>query len=116
MIRVCHSFFGADHGYPYLYQEHPDEAILPMADLARGSSAGGVTYRNALFGASHRGPVRSGKATDLLKRVDKDVLPKKPAIVVIQIGVNDASAGVTPEQFRAQLIELIDSFSRPERP
>ena len=23
LIRVCHSFFGADHGYPYLYEEHP---------------------------------------------------------------------------------------------
>jgi lysophospholipase L1-like esterase len=47
------------------------------------------------------------KVTDLLKRVDRDVLAKKPTIVVIQIGVNDASAGVTPEQFRTQLEELI---------
>ena len=44
MIRVCHSFFGADHGYPYLYYEHPDEALPPLADLGRGSSAGGVCY------------------------------------------------------------------------
>src|SRR5262245_9052893 len=28
------------------------------------------------------------KVTDLLKRVDQDVLSKKPTIVVIQIGVN----------------------------
>ena len=52
------------------------------------------------------------KVTDLLKRVDKDVLSKKPTIVVIQIGVNDASAGVTPEQFKAQLIELIDKLQQ----
>ena len=52
------------------------------------------------------------KVTDLLKRVDKDVLSKKPSIVVIQIGVNDASAGVTPEQFRTQLIELIDKLHK----
>ena len=52
------------------------------------------------------------KVTDLLKRVDKDVLSKKPAYVVIQIGVNDASAGVTPEQFKAQLIELIDKLQQ----
>ena len=32
-IRVCHSFFGADHGYPYLYYERPDEALPPLADL-----------------------------------------------------------------------------------
>src|SRR6185436_19039150 len=45
------------------------------------------------------------KVTDLLKRVDQDVLAKKPNWVVIQIGVNDASAGVTPELFKAQLEE-----------
>ena len=28
LIRVDHSFFGADHGYPYLYAEHPDEDAL----------------------------------------------------------------------------------------
>lgn len=47
------------------------------------------------------------KVTDLLKRVDKDVIEKKPTFVVIQIGVNDASRGVTPDEFRSQLLELI---------
>src|SRR5689334_20812863 len=47
------------------------------------------------------------KVTDLLKRVDADVIAKKPTYVVIQIGVNDASKGVTPDEFRAQLLELI---------
>lgn len=54
------------------------------------------------------------KVTDLLKRVDKDVLAKKPTYVVIQIGVNDASAGVTPELFKAQLTELIDKLQQGE--
>ena len=52
------------------------------------------------------------KVTDLLKRVDQDVLAKKPTIVVIQIGVNDASAGVTPELFKAQLEELIGKLQQ----
>jgi len=52
------------------------------------------------------------KVTDLLNRVNQDVLAKKPTILVIQIGVNDASAGVTPEQFRAQLEELIDKLQQ----
>jgi lysophospholipase L1-like esterase len=47
------------------------------------------------------------RVTDLLARVDKDVLAKKPTVVFIQIGVNDANRGVTPEQFKAQLEELI---------
>lgn len=50
------------------------------------------------------------KVTDLLKRVDKDVLAKKPTVVVIQIGVNDSGAGVTPGMFKAQLEELIDKL------
>src|SRR6185369_5167055 len=55
MIRVCHSFFGADHGYPYLYYEHPDEALRPLADLGRGSSAGGVCYLETAFPPAWRG-------------------------------------------------------------
>src|SRR5262245_40880132 len=54
-IRVCHSFFGADHGYPYLYYERPDEALPPLADLGLGSSAGGVCYLEPSFPAEYRG-------------------------------------------------------------
>src|SRR5262249_24455731 len=54
-IRVCHSFFGADHGYPYLYYEQPDEALAPLADLGLGSSAGGVCYLETQFPAEYRG-------------------------------------------------------------
>jgi lysophospholipase L1-like esterase len=52
------------------------------------------------------------KVTDLLKRVDKDVLSKKPTIVFIQIGVNDANAGVTKAMFKAQLEELINRLQK----
>lgn len=54
-IRVCHSFFGADHGYPYLYYERPEEALPPIADLGLGSSAGGVCYLERQFPAEYRG-------------------------------------------------------------
>ena len=54
-IRVCHSFFGADHGYPYLYDERPDEALPPLADLGLGSSAGGVCYLERQFPPEYRG-------------------------------------------------------------
>jgi putative heme-binding domain-containing protein len=55
MIRVCHSFFGADHGYPYLYDERPDEALAPLADLGLGSSAGVACYLETHFPAEYRG-------------------------------------------------------------
>jgi len=46
---------------------------------------------------------------DLLKRVDKDVIAKKPTIVVIQIGCNDARR-IPKETFKAGLEELIDKL------
>jgi putative membrane-bound dehydrogenase-like protein len=54
-IRVCYSFFGADHGYPYLYDERPGEALPPLADLGLGSSAGGLCYLERQFPADYRG-------------------------------------------------------------
>lgn len=51
------------------------------------------------------------RVPNLLARVDKDVLSRKPTIVVIQIGVNDAG-GVTPAQFKEQLEELIGRLEK----
>lgn len=44
---------------------------------------------------------------DLLERVDRDVIAKKPTIVVIQIGCNDARR-IAKDKFRSSLEELID--------
>ena len=46
---------------------------------------------------------------DLLKRVDGDVIAKKPTIVVIQIGCNDARR-IPKETFQTSLEELIDKL------
>jgi putative membrane-bound dehydrogenase-like protein len=54
-IRLCASFHGADHGYPYLYDERPDEALPPLADLGLGSSAGGAAYLERQFPAEYHG-------------------------------------------------------------
>lgn len=48
---------------------------------------------------------------DLVKRLDKDVLPKKPTIVVIQIGCNDARR-IPKETFKSSLEELIDRLQK----
>ncbi|HKI37293.1 MAG TPA: GDSL-type esterase/lipase family protein [Gemmataceae bacterium] len=50
---------------------------------------------------------------DLLKRVDKDVIAKKPTLVVIQIGCNDARR-IPKEQFKAGLEELIDKLHKAD--
>jgi lysophospholipase L1-like esterase len=46
---------------------------------------------------------------DLLKRVDKDVIAKKPTIVFIQIGCNDARR-IPADTFKSGLEELIDKL------
>lgn len=48
---------------------------------------------------------------DLLKRVDKDVIAKKPTIVVIQIGCNDARR-ISAATFKSSLEELIDRLQK----
>ncbi len=48
---------------------------------------------------------------DLLKRLDKDVLTKKPTIVVIQIGCNDARR-IPAETFKSSLEELIGKLQK----
>src|SRR5213592_2613464 len=45
------------------------------------------------------------KVPDLLERVDRDVIAKKPTIVVIQIGCNDARR-LPKDQFKTSLEEL----------
>lgn len=50
---------------------------------------------------------------DLLKRVDKDVIAKKPSIVVIQIGCNDARR-IPQETFQASLEALIDRLKKAD--
>jgi lysophospholipase L1-like esterase len=48
---------------------------------------------------------------DLLKRVDKDVIAKRPTVVVIQIGCNDARR-IPTDTFKTGLGELIDRLRR----
>jgi len=55
MIRVYYCFYGSDQGYPYHYYERPDEALPPLADLGRGSSAGGVCYTGTSFPREYQG-------------------------------------------------------------
>lgn len=58
--------------------------------------------------------IPGNKVTDLQKRLDKDVLAKKPTIVVVYIGINDVwhnekllTKGTPKEQFEAGLGDLI---------
>jgi lysophospholipase L1-like esterase len=48
---------------------------------------------------------------DLLKRLDRDVIAKKPTIVFIQIGCNDARR-IPKATFKAGLEELIDKLQK----
>lgn len=49
-------------------------------------------------------------ARHMLARIDKDVLPHKPQLVLWQTGVNDAIRGVPMENYRTQLRTGIERF------
>jgi len=58
--------------------------------------------------------ISGNKVPDLQKRLEKDVLMKKPTLVVIYIGINDVwhgendpARGTTKEKFEAGLVEII---------
>ncbi|MCI0379244.1 MAG: c-type cytochrome, partial [Gemmataceae bacterium] len=139
MVRVCHSFFGADHGYPYLYKERPVEALSPLADLGRGSSAGGVCYLETAFPLEYRGnlffcewgrslvrhrPVRKGSGFEHSKEyefaagADNDPYGFKPTDVVVQrdgsLLVSDWADGQRPKRGRGRIYCI--SNVKPAKP
>src|SRR5207249_297462 len=84
--RHCANGLTVGHdGYPYLYDQRPDEALRPIADLGLGSSAGGVCYLETAFPKEYRGdlffcewgrsvvrysPRAKGSAFDKVKEVE----------------------------------------------
>jgi putative membrane-bound dehydrogenase-like protein len=131
MIRVCHSFFGADHGYPYHYEERPDEALPPLADLGLGSSAGGVCYLERQFPPAYRGdlffcewgrsvvryqPRRAGSAFGQVKEIEfaagdpKDPYGFKPTDLVVQrdgtLMISDWADGQRPKRGRGRIYHV----------
>ena len=139
LIRVDHSFFGADHGYPYLYDERPDEALPSLAILGRGSSAGGLCYLEAGFPAEYRGdlffcewgravvryrPARSGSGFAPLEQIefaaggDGDPYGFKPTDLVAQrdgsLIVADWADGQQPKRGRGRIYRI--TAPGPPRP
>jgi len=131
MIRVCHSFLGADHGYPYHYYERPREALPPLADLGLGSSAGGVSYQEQAFPADYRGnlffcewgrsvvrypvkPEGSGfgpvKEIEFAAAAENDPYGFKPTDLVVQsdgaLFVADWADGQRPKRGRGRIYRI----------
>src|SRR5437016_10042516 len=131
MIRVCHSFHGADHGYPYLYEEHPDEALPPLADLGLGSSAGGLCYLERQFPPEYQGnlffcewgrsvvryqPQRAGASFAPLREIEfaagaaNDPYGFKPTDLVVQrdgtLMVSDWADGQRPKRGRGRIYHI----------
>jgi putative membrane-bound dehydrogenase-like protein len=141
MVRVCHSFFGADHGYPYLYDERPDEALPPLADLGLGSSAGGLCYLERQFPAEYRGnlffcewgrsvvryrPRRAGSGFAQLKEVEfaagaqNDPYGFKPTDLVVDrdgtMYIADWADGQRPKRGRGRIYRIRHADAKPPRP
>ncbi len=130
-IRVCHSFFGADHGYPYLYYERPQEALPPIADLGLGSSAGGVCYLETQFPKEYHGNLffcewgkslvryplkRRGSSfakpeeIECVASAENDPYGLKPTDVVVQhdgsIMISDYADGQRPKRGRGRIYHI----------
>jgi putative heme-binding domain-containing protein len=130
-IRFCHSFFGADHGYPYLYYERPLEALPPLADLGLGSSAGGACYLEARFPEEYlanvffcewgkslvRYPLRrrgssfgSPAEVEFATGADGDPYGFKPTDVIVQrdgsLMVSDYADGQRPKRGRGRIYHI----------
>lgn len=138
MIRVCHSFFGADHGYPYLYEERPNQALPPLADLGLGSSAGGLCYLEKQFPADFQGnlffcewgravvrypPRRQGSSFAPLREIDfasgaaNDPYGFKPTDLVAQrdgtLMVSDWADGQRPKRGRGRIYHIAHAATAP---
>ncbi|HUG70318.1 MAG TPA: PVC-type heme-binding CxxCH protein [Pirellulaceae bacterium] len=141
MVRVCHCFFGSDHGYPYHYNERPDEAMPPLADLGRGSSAGGTTYLETAFPLEYRESLffcewgravvryprarqSSGfepmKEIDFAAGADGDPYGFKPTDLVVDrdgsLLVSDWCDGQRPKRGRGRIYRIsanVDNESKP---
>jgi putative membrane-bound dehydrogenase-like protein len=130
-IRVCHSAFGSDHGYPYLYYERPDEALPPLADLGLGSSAGGVCYLEPGFPTEYRNnlffcewgrsvvryvPQHTGSAFGPVKEIEfafaaeNDPYGFKPTDIVVQrdgaMLIADWADGQRPKRGRGRIYRV----------
>lgn len=51
-------------------------------------------------------------ASDMLPRIKKDVIPRKPTLVIWQTGVNDALRFVSVDKFRETVVTGIDLLQR----
>lgn len=130
-VRVCHSFHGTDHGYPYLYEEHPSEALPPLADLGLGSSAGGTAYLERQFPPEYRGnllfcewgksvvryqPQRAASSfaplmeTEFAAGAANDRYGFKPTDIVVQrdgaLMVSDWADGQRPKRGRGRIYRI----------
>ena len=130
-IRVCYSFHGADHGYPYLYEDRQREAVPPLADLGLGSSAGGACYLETQFPEEYSGnllfcewgkavvryplhPLSSGFARpaeiEFAAGAKDDPYGFKPTDVIVQrdgtLMVSDYADGQRPKRGRGRIYNI----------
>ncbi|MEK6234100.1 MAG: GDSL-type esterase/lipase family protein, partial [Planctomycetales bacterium] len=77
-----------------------------------------ITKQLPELGVVVSGAGNSGnKVTDLQKRLDRDVISKKPTVVFIYIGINDVwhslrDRGTKPDAFRSGLLDVIGRINK----
>lgn len=120
LVMVTSWFYDAAANRRYLQREYIDlkdryEVVAFGDSLTEGIGAtdarGYVTRLSERYGIDilNRG-IRRHQTKQLLARVETDVLPYKPKLVVMTVGGNDVLRGVPFETFSQNLSELFQIF------
>lgn len=75
-----------------------------QAELKQRFPAAKITVENLGIGGQ--------LATDMLRRIQKDVIARKPTVVIWQTGVNDAMRNVPVDKFRETVVAGVDELQR----
>src|SRR5580704_6697708 len=118
ILLVMHLAAGAAHADDILVKSGEKIAFLGDSITAGGAGPGGYCrlviagleandVKAVFIGAG----VSGHKSNDMLKRLDKDVISKKPEWMTLSCGVNDVwhgAKGVPLEDYKKNITEIID--------
>lgn len=107
------------HAGPILVKNGESVAFLGDSITASGAASAGGYVRLVASGLAAQGieitvipaGVSGNKSNDMLARLDKDVLSKKPAWMTLSCGVNDVwhgANGVPLEDYKRNITEILD--------
>ncbi|MFW6039299.1 MAG: SGNH/GDSL hydrolase family protein [bacterium] len=97
-----------------------DDRVVCLGDSMTDGHTYPLLIQQALEDAGLKAPtiINAGVGGDTIKmmrrRLDRDVLSKRPTVVTIHAGANDAARGVEPEDYAADLQAVVDRLRQAQ--